>query len=148
MGARAVIRPSLRWLLALVMIGAGVLHFVAEPFFTQIVPPFLPAPRLLVWLSGFAEMLLGAGLLVTRTRRLAGYGLVALYIAVFPANIYMAVANVQLHDMPKWFVQPSPAALFARLPLQILFIALALWVSRARRQALTSPMTTAPTAPI
>lgn len=112
------------------MATAGVLHFAAEGFFVQIVPPALPAPRLIVWISGVAEIALALGLVPRATRRLAGIGLVLLYVAVFPANIYMAVANVQLTGMPSWFAQPSPAALWLRLPLQFAFIAWALWVSK------------------
>lgn len=131
------LRVVLRYVLALFMIGIGVLHFTAESFFTQIVPPFLPAPRLLVWISGVAEIALGIGLIPTRLRRWAGYGLVALYVAVFPANIYMAVANVQIQGMPSDFEQPSPLMLWLRLPLQVVLIAWALWVSRpARRRPL------------
>lgn len=128
------LKVALRWLLCLGMVSAGVLHFIAESFFTQIVPPFLPAARLLVWLSGVAEIALGLLLIPARTRRWAGYGLVALFIAVFPANIYMAVANVQLQGMPDWFQQPSQSALYWRLPLQFLFIAWAFWVSSPSRQ--------------
>ena len=126
---RESVRGVLLYVLAFIMIAAGVLHFVAESFFTQIVPPFLPAPRLLVWISGIVEIALGAGLIPARTRRLAGYGLVALYIVVFPANIYMAVSEVQLQGMPSWFQQPSPLMLYLRLPLQLVFIAWALWAS-------------------
>jgi uncharacterized membrane protein len=124
------LRAVMRWILSGVMVCAGILHFVAESFFVQIVPPQLPAPRLLVWISGVIEIALGLGLIPLRTRRWAGWGLVALYIAVFPANIYMAVANVQLHDMPSWFQQPSPAGLWLRLPFQFVLIAWAIWVSR------------------
>jgi uncharacterized membrane protein len=126
-------RTALRWLLVFLMFSAGILHFVAENFFTQIVPPQLPFPRLLVWISGIAEMSLALGLIPLRTRRWAGYGLIALYIAVFPANIYMAVANVQLHDMPSWYHQPSPASLWWRLPFQFVFMAWAWWVSQPER---------------
>jgi uncharacterized membrane protein len=128
---RARLRVGFRWLLAFVMVGAGVLHFVAFNFFVQIVPPQLPVPAFLVWLSGVCEIVLGAMLVPERTRRWAGYGLVALYVAVFPANIYMAIANVQLQRMPGWFTQPSPLALWLRLPLQFGLIAWALWVSRS-----------------
>ena len=124
------VRVGFRLALTLVMVGAGVLHFVAESFFVQIVPPQLPAPQLLVWVSGVCEIALGLLLWPRKTRRWAGYGLVALYIAVFPANVYMAVSNLQLHDMPAWFVQPSPVALWWRLPLQFVLIAWALWVSK------------------
>jgi uncharacterized membrane protein len=128
-----VIKRVLRWVLAGLMISAGVLHFTAERFFSQIVPPFLPAARLLVWVSGVFEIALGLMLLVPRARRIAGLGLVALYVAVFPANIYMAVANVQLQGMPSWYQQPSPLALWLRLPLQIVLVVWALWVSKPER---------------
>ena len=124
------VRTGFRWLLVVLMFAAGCLHFLAESFFTQIVPPQLPEPRLLVWISGIAEIALALALIPVRTRRWAGFGLVALYVAVFPANIYMAVSNVQLHDMPSWFKQPSPLGLWLRLPLQLVFIAWALWVSK------------------
>jgi uncharacterized membrane protein len=124
------VRAGFRIALALNMIGVGILHFPGEAFFLQIVPPQLPAPQVLVWLSGVIEIALGVMLLVQRTRRLAGHGLVALYVAVFPANIYMAVANVQIKGMPEWFSQPSQLALWLRLPLQLVFIGWALWVSR------------------
>jgi uncharacterized membrane protein len=120
----------LRMLLAVLMIGVGILHFTAKDFFVQIVPPQLPAAEWLVVISGVCEIALGALLFPRATRRLAGYGLVALYIAVFPANIYMAVTNLQLQGMPDGFMQPSPLALWLRLPLQFVLIAWALWVTR------------------
>ena len=129
------LRVLLRYVLAVLMIGIGVLHFVAESFFVQIVPPFLPAPRVLVWISGIAEIALGVGLIPARIRRWAGYGCVALYIAVFPANIYMAVSNVQIQGMPEGFEQPSPLMLWLRLPLQLVLIAWALWVSAPARRS-------------
>jgi uncharacterized membrane protein len=129
---QSVVRPWLRVVLAVLMVGVGILHFTAKSFFVQIVPPQLPAAELLVAVSGVCEILLGVLLLPAATRRLAGYGLVALYIAVFPANIYMAVANKQLEGMPDGFTQPSPLALWLRLPLQFVLIAWALWVSRTK----------------
>ncbi|MBX7096967.1 MAG: DoxX family protein [Myxococcaceae bacterium] len=108
------------------MAGAGVLHFVTPEPFVRIVPPWLPSPLLLVWVSGVAEIALAALLLVPRARRLASYGLVALLVAVFPANVHMALAQVQMdpeHPAPAWFP-------WARLPFQALFIAVALWVGR------------------
>ena len=110
------------------MVVLGVLHFVADDAFAQVIPPQLPWPYALVWISGVFEILLGLALIPERTRRLAGWGLVALYIAVFPANVYMAVANVHVRDMPP----APPALLWARLPFQFLFIAWALWVSKPR----------------
>lgn len=128
-----MLRAALRWLLVAIMVTMGILHFVAEPIFTQIVPPQLPEPRLLVWISGVFEIALGLALIPEQTRRWAGYGLVALYVAVFPANIYMAVSHVPIHGLPDGFSQPSPLGLWLRLPFQIVLIAWALWVSRTRR---------------
>lgn len=117
--ARAVIRV----IAALAMIAIGIDHFVKPDFFVRIVPRFLPAPLLLVEVSGFFEALGGLGLLIPRTRRAAGIGLVLLYIAVFPANVNMVVHPELGGAIPLW-------ALWARLPFQAVFIALALWVSR------------------
>ena len=115
------------------MMFMGTLHFVADDLFVQVVPPWMPAPMWCVWLSGVAELALGVGLLPVRMRRLAGLGLVALYVAVFPANLYMAVADVQIQGLPAWVTQPTPLQLWLRLPFQLVFIAWALYVSRLER---------------
>jgi uncharacterized membrane protein len=123
-------RTALRWVLGVAMIAVGVLHFVVEPAFTSIVPPWVPFPVAMVLISGVAEIALGAGILVLRTRRLASYGLVALYLAVFPANIHMAINNVApagAGPVPAW-------AAWARLPFQLVFIAWALWVGREEKR--------------
>lgn len=114
-----------RVLVALAMTWVGVLHFVRPDGFVKIVPRFLPAPYALVLVSGAFEILFGLGLLPRRTRRWSSYGLVALLIAVFPANINMAVHHLDLNGtpLPTW-------VLWARLPFQLVFIALALWVGR------------------
>jgi len=117
------VRFVVRVMAALAMIGVGVDHFVAPDFFVRIVPRVLPAPLVLVWVSGFFEALGGLGLLIPRVRRAAGIGLVALYIAVFPANINMCIHPELGGSIPLW-------ALWLRLPFQLVFIALALWVSR------------------
>ena len=116
-------------LAALVFVGAGVMHFVRPAFFVAIVPPFLPAPLALVYVSGVFELLGGVGLLIPRARRWAAYGLIALLIAVFPANIYMAVEAERFAAELK----VSPAALFVRLPIQLVLIA---WV-----YAIATPVT-------
>lgn len=117
----------LRWLLAFAMTGVGILHFTQPQPFVRIVPPFLPNPLALVYISGVFEILGGVGLVVpiAVTQRIAAYGLVALFIAVFPANIYMAMAKIPLGDkvMPEW-------ALWARLPLQGVLIAWAWYLAR------------------
>ncbi|MGI4870577.1 MAG: DoxX family protein [Janthinobacterium lividum] len=98
------------YLLALLFTAAGILHFVSPQFYLRIMPPYLPAPRLLVQLSGAAELAGGLGLLLPATRRLAGWGLLLLLLAVFPANVY----TVQLH-LAAWWA-------WARLPLQPLLM--------------------------
>ncbi len=107
-------RRWLRYGLALLFVGAGLLHFIHPETFERIVPPVLPAPRLLVLLSGAAEVTGGLGLLLPTTRRWAGWGLLALLVAVFPANVYMVGLADTLH-IPAW-------VLWARLPLQPLLM--------------------------
>ncbi len=108
----------------LLFVAAGTLHFVRPAAYAQIMPPGIGHEAQLVALSGAAEIAGGLGLLIPRTRRAAGYGLIALLLAVWPANIYMAV------DARK-FAAVAPAwALWARVPLQI---ALMWWMERASR---------------
>jgi uncharacterized membrane protein len=116
-------RSRLRVVLTFAMVSIGILHFVTPQPFVRIVPSFLPAPVVLVLVSGFFEVLGGVGLLVPRVRRAASYGLVALYVSVFPANINMAIHPELGQGLPLW-------ALWGRLPFQVLFIAWALWVGR------------------
>jgi uncharacterized membrane protein len=73
------------------MVGVGLLHFLRPEAFVRIVPDYLPAPGALVMVSGVFEILGGVGILLAKVRRLASYGLVALYLAVFPANVNMVV---------------------------------------------------------
>ena len=73
---------------AAIFLAAGVAHFASTGFFLKIMPPSIPSPRALVLLSGAIEIALGALLLIPRTSRPAAWGLVALLIAVFPANIH------------------------------------------------------------
>lgn len=116
------LKLALKILLAAIMVFAGVMHFVSPGPFVKIVPRYLPSPLALVYVSGFFEIAGGLGLLVPATSRVAAWGLIALYIAVFPANINMAV-----HDLP--FGQgPTPSyLLWLRLPLQLVLIAWAGW---------------------
>jgi len=101
----------LRWLAAIFFIVAGTFHFVKPDMYLQIMPPYFPDPQLLVAVSGLAEIAGGCGVLIPPLRRVAGWGLIALLIAVFPANIYMLQNHEQFHIAP-WI-------LWARLPLQI-----------------------------
>ena len=111
--------------LALVMVVAGTLHFVATDAYVAVMPDYLPLHRELVYLSGMFEVLFGLGLLWRKTREAAGIGLIALYLAVLPANINMAVHDIQ----PTGFDIPA-FALWARLPLQLVLIYWAWRVSR------------------
>jgi uncharacterized membrane protein len=108
----------LKWLLAGLMTFAGVMHFVSPKGFERIVPKALPAPRLLVYVSGLFEILGGVGLVVPATQQLAAWGLIALFVAVFPANINMMVNDLPLGHakLPRW-------AHWVRLPLQGVLIA-------------------------
>lgn len=118
-------RRTSRWSLAAFFIGAGVNHFVAPRTYEQIVPPRLRGnARLLVQVSGVAELAGGLGVLLPGTRRLSGLGLIALLAAVFPANLYMAREPEQFRKIPRW-------ALYGRLPLQPVMM---LWAWRATRR--------------
>lgn len=119
-----------RWLLTVFMVVAGFNHFIAPDAYVAIMPKALPAHLLLVYVSGVAEILGGLGLILPATRRLAAWGLVLLLVAVFPANINMAVNNLPLgdHHLPTW-------ALWMRLPLQVVFIAWAWWFTRPEPSA-------------
>lgn len=118
-------KTVLRWLLTLLMVGAGVNHFLAPAPYIAMVPDALPAPGALVAISGVAEILGGLGLILPATRRLAAWGLIALLIAVFPANINMAI-----HELPLGETRVPAWALWARLPLQLVAIAWAYWFTR------------------
>src|SRR5687768_15469930 len=104
-----------RPLLAGIFVFAGVMHFIISASYVGIMPPWLPWHRELVYLSGVLEIAGGVGLLIPRTRRAAGMGLVVLLIAVWPANLQM-VLNARAADKPLW----HEALLWLRLPLQIL----------------------------
>lgn len=118
-------KETLRGVLAVCMVVAGVLHFVASDPFIRIVPGFLPAPAALVYISGVIEILLGLGLLVPSLQQPAAWGLVALFIAVYPANLNMAINDIQIAGIPNtWWFQAF------RLPFQFVLIAWAYWYTR------------------
>ena len=104
---------------------AGVLHFVAPELYVQIIPPFLPAPLALVYLSGVAEIAVGVGVLIPRTRRYAAWATIAMLIAIFPANVYMATSMVVVDGIGGG--DPSPLIRWGRLPLQGVLILWAYW---------------------
>jgi uncharacterized membrane protein len=117
-------RARSRRLLAAFFAGSGVNHFVMPRAYEQIVPPSLQdEAKLVVQVSGVAEILGGLAVLLPRTRRAAGPGLIAILAAVFPANIYMARSPERFRKIPRW-------ALYGRLPLQPLMM---WWAWRATR---------------
>lgn len=103
-----------RIVLAVLFMLAGAMHFVIPQAYLRIMPPWLPSPLTLIAISGVAEMLGGFGLLIPSTRRFAAWGLVALLIAVLPANIYTATAHLPLPGVAgqSWLQ-------WARIPLQL-----------------------------
>lgn len=125
-----MLKTALLWVMGPLYVLAGVMHFVRPELYMQIMPPYLPAHRFLVLLSGVAEIVLGVLVLIPRTRVLAAWGLIALLIAVFPANVHMALHDPQLTDLPTWMSQPTPTANWIRLPFQLVFIAWAWWYTR------------------
>ena len=115
--------------MAVLYVIAGVMHFLVPEVYVQIVPPVLPGPLTLVYLSGIAEIALGLGLLHPRTRRLAACGLIGLLIAIFPANVYMATSGVVIEGTPGGG-DPSEIVRWGRLPLQVILVAWAWWYTR------------------
>jgi uncharacterized membrane protein len=113
-----------RYVLGSFFVVAGLNHFINPDFYVRMMPPYLPWHLPLVYLSGVAEVVLGGLLLVPRWTRWAAWGLVALLIAIFPANVHMAMN-------PDVFYPSTPTVLlWLRLPLQGLLIAWAWWHTR------------------
>lgn len=99
-------------LMAGLYLAAGVLHFVLTSTYMKIMPPYLPEPKLLVEVSGVAEIMGGVGLVLPETRRAAAWGIIALLVAVSPANVQMALDHAKWPGIPVWL-------LWARVPLQV-----------------------------
>jgi uncharacterized membrane protein len=116
----------LLWVMALAYMGAGFNHLMNPAFYVAIMPPGLPDPEWLNVLSGLAEIVLGVFLLEPRTRVLAAWGIIALLIAVFPANVYVALENVGMEG-PGSGAGPLN---FIRLPIQAVLIVWAWWYTR------------------
>jgi uncharacterized membrane protein len=120
-----LVKTVLKYVFAIFFVVAGVMHFANEGFYLKIMPDYIPASLHLpaVYVSGVFEMLLGIMLLVPRTTRLAAWGLIALLVAVFPANIYAYQHSQELFGI-------DPAIHFGRLPLQAVMIVWAWWYTR------------------
>ncbi len=123
------IKETLRVVLSVSIIIVGITHFVTPEPYVKIVPPQLPYPLGLVYLSGFYEILGGIGLLVPPLSQPAAWGLFALFIAVYPANINMAVNNIKLEHIPN-----SPWVHVIRLPFQAVLLAWAWWYTKPSDQ--------------
>ena len=118
-------KEILRVVLALAIITVGITHFTHADQFVRIVPPQLPNPLALVYISGVFEILGGIGLLVPIVSVAAAWGLIALFIAVFPANINQAVNSIPIDGIPH-----NPMLYWFRLPFQAVLIAWAWWYTR------------------
>lgn len=121
-------KDIVRVLLALLFIVASSLHFISDVEL-QIIPSFLPLRREALWITGIFELLGGIGLLIPRFQRAASWGLAALLVAIFPANIYQAVKHIQLGGF-----LDSPIYHVIRLPLQAVLIWLVLWCTGKKRE--------------
>lgn len=117
-------QASARDALSLMLVFTGVSHFTSmKEDFIRMMPPSIPWPRALVYFTGICELAGAAGLLVPELRRAAAYALIAFFVAVLPANIYAARAGITLRGKPA-------TSLALRIPMQILFIAIAFWSTR------------------
>ncbi|MES2694003.1 MAG: DoxX family membrane protein [Verrucomicrobiota bacterium] len=121
-----MVRTIARWALAVFFVVGGLNHFRDPAIYLGMMPPWLPWPVAMNAISGAAEILGGLGLLVPATRRAAGWGLLALLVAVFPANVHVALQG----HMPG--TSFSPLVLWLRLPFQLLFMLWVWWVALAR----------------
>ncbi|HVF57330.1 MAG TPA: DoxX family membrane protein [Pyrinomonadaceae bacterium] len=117
------LKTILKYLLCVFFVAAGLNHFINPASYLKIMPPYLPWHLFLVYLSGFFEAALGVLLLTRKFTRVAAWGLIALLVAVFPANVHMAINPALYPDI-------APAALWLRLPLQGVLVAWAYLYTR------------------
>jgi uncharacterized membrane protein len=122
----SLIKRVLLWVMGIFYVTAGVNHFANADFYLPMMPPYLPAHLALVYLSGVAEIVLGIAVLIPRFRPLAAWGLIALLIAIFPANLHMALYDVPVGGR----TQGLGIWNWVRLPLQGVLIAWAYWYTR------------------
>ena len=121
-------RDNARLATGLAFILIGISHFLMPEKFMEMMPPFLPAPMFLIYLSGVFEILGGLGLMLSGTKPLAAIGLILLLLAVFPANIYVALNNVQLGGFMNYAVYQ-----WLRLPMQFVLIIWIWWCGEPLR---------------
>ena len=111
-------------IMSLFYIMAGTNHFINPDWYVRIVPPILPFKTEIIYISGILEIILGSLLIFPKTRFIAGWGLIILLLAVYPANIYVALTNGEAMDI-------TPLIAWGRLPFQFVLIGLAYWHSKA-----------------
>ena len=111
-------------IMSLFYIMAGTNHFINPDWYVRIVPPILPFKTEIIYISGILEIILGSLLIFPKTRFIAGWGLIILLVAVYPANIYVALTNGEAMDI-------TPLIAWGRLPFQFVLIGLAYWHSKA-----------------
>ena len=107
-------------IMAIFYVTVGISHFTKPLLYLQIVPPFLPFKLELVYISGFFEILFGTMIMYKKTRFVAGWGLIMLLVAVYPANLYLAQTNGMA-------MGTTAVIAWARLPIQFIFIGIAYW---------------------
>jgi len=117
------VKLGLLGLMALGYIGAGINHFVSPGFYVSIMPPYIPWHLAMVWISGVAEILLGVGVLIPKTRRVSGWLIIAMLAVFMTVHVHMLTAPEGTFDAPRW-------ALWARLPMQAVLAAWAWWVTK------------------
>lgn len=127
MSVRSRVGAASPYVLAGVLATTGTLHFAVPKVFAGIIPPQLPAPYALVYVSGVAELACALGLVVPRTRLVAGWATALLFVAVFPGNVQMALDAGDRSDTYR-------AIAYARLPLQVPLVLWAVSVARVSRR--------------
>ncbi len=123
-----MLKNCIRIGMGILFIVAGSLHFLSRESELKIIPDFLPLREEALFITGLLEIVGGMGLLISKLSRAAAFGLVALLVLVFPANIYHALKNIQLGGLLN-----SPVYQWARLPLQGVFIWLVLWSTASKK---------------
>jgi len=121
----SIVKLIIIYLMGISYMLVGTTHFLYPSFFLKIMPPYFPIRLELVYLSGIFECVLGFFLFFPKTRKLASWGLIALLIAVFPANI-----NLAQSEEAQQALEISSIMAVVRLPFQFLFIGIAFWFTK------------------
>ena len=119
----STIKRVLLWVMGVFYTFGGIMHFVQPDVYMPMMPPYLPLHLDLIYLSGLAEIIVGVGVLIPSTRRIAAWAMILLLIAIFPANLHIALYNVPV------FGAEEGAGIFnwIRLPIQGVLILWAWW---------------------